>query len=214
MYAGRIVAAGRTRSGANAALYRVSSRSFPNRQAVDLGGRLAIVPREGHEGDVYKNPYIAYNCLRIADTFAIATNGTQTDPVAEKIAAGTAPRDALVQALSTLDYEKDDYNTPRIAAVVPEAGDEAWLGIVRHDALLVRAVPLVAGRATWLSTYEGDEIQGPGGPQEFDFDAGDALEAARFVVTGGDFSKLTNPVTSAAALATARGFELATFQVP
>ena len=55
MYAGRIVAVGRTPEGANAALYRVSSRSFPNRQAVDLGGKLAIVPREGHEGDVQKN---------------------------------------------------------------------------------------------------------------------------------------------------------------
>lgn len=214
MYAGRIVAVGRTRSGANAALYRVSSRSFPNRQAVDLGGRLAIVPREGHEGDVQKNPYIAYNCLRIANSFAIATNGTQTDPVAEKITSGTGPRDALIQALSTLDYERDDYNTPRIASVVPREGDEAWLGIVRHDALIVRAVPLVAGRAIWLSTYEGNEIHGPGGPQELDFEAANAAEAARFVVSGGDFAKLTNPVTSAAALATPRGFELATYQLP
>ena len=77
MYAGRIVAVGRTPGGANAVLYRVSSRSFPNRKAVDLGGRLAIVPREGHEGDVQKNPYIAYACLRIAEAhgerFAIAT---------------------------------------------------------------------------------------------------------------------------------------------
>ena len=46
------------------------------------------------------------------------------------------------------------------------------------------------------------------------WDADDALEAARFVVAGGEFSKLTNPVTSAAALATTRGFELATYQVP
>ena len=214
MYAGRIVAAGRTASGANAALYRVSSRSFPNRQAVDLGGRLAIVPREGHEGDVYKNPYIAYNCLRIAGAYAIATNGTQTDPVAEKIAAGIPPRDALVQSLLALDYEKDDYNTPRIAAVVPQHGDEAWLGIVRHDAMVVRAVPLSEGRAVWLSTYEGDDIDASDRSQNVGFDAGDATEAARFIVSGGEFAELTNPVTSAAALATSRGFELATYLVP
>ena len=67
MYAGRIVAVGRTRSGANAGLYRVSSRSFPNRRVVELGGRLAVLPREGHEGDVHKNPYIAYNASRYKD---------------------------------------------------------------------------------------------------------------------------------------------------
>ena len=43
MYVGRIVAVGRTRAGANAALYRVSSRSFPNRRIVEAGGHLAVV---------------------------------------------------------------------------------------------------------------------------------------------------------------------------
>ena len=88
MYVGRIAAVARTRSGSNSALYRVSSRSFPNRMAVDNGGRLAIVPREGHEGDVQKNPYIAYNCLRVAGEWAVATNGSHTDPIAEKIELG------------------------------------------------------------------------------------------------------------------------------
>ena len=92
MYVGRIVAVGRTRAGANAALYRVSSRSFPNRMAVEVDGRLAIVPRPGHEGDLHKNPYIAYNAVRIAGEFAVATNGSQTDPIAEKISLGVPPR--------------------------------------------------------------------------------------------------------------------------
>ena len=65
MYVGRIVAIGRTPGGANLAAYRVSSRSFPNREAVQGEGRCAVVPRAGHEADVSKNPYIAYNCLRI-----------------------------------------------------------------------------------------------------------------------------------------------------
>ena len=43
MYVGRIVAVGRTHAGANAALYRVSSRSFPNRMAVEVDGRKATV---------------------------------------------------------------------------------------------------------------------------------------------------------------------------
>jgi IMP cyclohydrolase len=131
MYVGRIVAVGRTAQGANAALYRVSSRSFPNRQAVDLGGKLAVVPREGHEADVQKNPYIAYNCLRIASGWAIATNGSQTDPIAEKVESGVPLRDALASCLLALDYEKDDYDTPRIAAAVPLEGDRGWLATVR-----------------------------------------------------------------------------------
>jgi IMP cyclohydrolase len=207
MYVGRIVAVGRTRSGQNAALYRVSSRSFPSRQAVDLNGQLAIVPREGHESDVYKNPYIAYNCLRIAADQAVVTNGSHTDPIAEKVAAGIPARDALVASLLALDYEKDDYNTPRIAGVVPREGDRAWLGIVRHDALVVKEVGLQAGRAIWIATYEANDVRES---QTSDFDAADAAGAARFVIDGGEFANLTNPVTAAACLATSRGFELAT----
>ena len=67
MYVGRIVAVGRTPEGRNAVMYRVSSRSFPNRRTVQTPVALAVVPREGHEGDLAKNPYIAYNCLRLAD---------------------------------------------------------------------------------------------------------------------------------------------------
>jgi IMP cyclohydrolase len=208
MYVGRIVAVGRTTGGANAALYRVSSRSFPSRTCVDLGGKLAIVPREGHEGDVHKNPYIAYNCLRVAGAWAIATNGSQTDPIAEKVEAGMPVRDAFAAALLTLDYEKDDYSTPRIAAAVPLEGDTGWLGIVRHDALVVKAIPLVAGRAAWLATYEADDVSEA---QVCDFDAADAVAAARSAVDGPGFRDLVNPVTSGAALASGRHFELGTW---
>jgi IMP cyclohydrolase len=63
MYIGRIVAVGMTKSSKLVALYRVSSRSFPNRQTRMIGQAVAIVPKEGFESDIYKNPYIAYNCL-------------------------------------------------------------------------------------------------------------------------------------------------------
>ena len=95
MYVGRIVAVGRNRKGQLAALYRVSSRSFPNREAQIKENAVAIVPKKGAEGDVFKNPYIAYNCLRIAGRTAVATNGSQTDPIAEKVAAGMPLRDAF-----------------------------------------------------------------------------------------------------------------------
>ncbi len=210
MYVGRIVAVGRTRTGANAALYRVSSRSFPNRMAVEVDGRLAIVPRPGHEGDLHKNPYIAYNAVRIAGEFAIATNGSQTDPIAEKIALGVPPRDALAAALLALDYEKDSLNTPRIAGVVPLEGDTGWLAIVRHDALVVKAVPLAPGRAWYIATYDHDDVRDA---QHVAFDAADATAAARFAVDGGAFASLERPVTAAAALSAGRGFRLGTFLV-
>lgn len=207
MYVGRIVGVGRTQGGANTALYRVSSRSFPNRQAVDLGGKLAIVPREGHEGDIQKNPYIAYNCLRVANGWAIATNGSHTDPIVEKVGMGVPLRDALASCLLAMDYEKDDYDTPRIAAAVPASGDCGWLAIVRHDAIVVKEIALEPGRVAWLATYEANDVRDE---QTFDFAAQDAAGAARFVADGGAFAELTNPVTSAAALAAGDAFELAT----
>ena len=119
MYVGRIVAVGKNKAGANALMYRVSSRSFPNRQAIDIDGTLAIIPRPGFESDMTRNPYIAYNALRVTGDWAIATNGTHTDPITEKIGLGMPVRDSLAISMLALDYEKDDFNTPRVAAVVP-----------------------------------------------------------------------------------------------
>ncbi len=210
MYDGRIVAVGRSEAGRNAVMYRVSSRSFPNRQAVDNDGMLAIIPRPGAEADLQKSPYIAYNALRLSGEWAVATNGSHTDPIAEKIGAGLPPRDALVLCLSAMDYEHDDLDTPCIAAVVPHTGDVAWLAIVRADALVVKAVELHAGRARYLATYEANDIDEA---QSSDFDAASGEDAAAFVVSGGVFAGLERPVTSAAALATDDGFSLGTYVV-
>ncbi len=65
MYLGRIVAAGMTAKGNPVAAYRVSSRSFPNRTANLVGETISIIPRKGFESDLSKNPYIAYNCVRL-----------------------------------------------------------------------------------------------------------------------------------------------------
>ena len=210
MYVGRIVAVGKNNTGANTVMYRVSSRSFPNRQAVNNDGTLAIVPRPGAEGDLNKNPYIAYNALRLAGEWAVATNGSHTDPIAEKIAAGVPVREALVLTLMAMDYEKDDFNTPRIAAAVPREGDSGWLAIVRHDALVVKQVPLQAGRAQYIATYEADDVRDT---QVSDFDAADAAACAAYVISGGAFAELEKPVTSAAALAEGASFGLGLYIV-
>jgi IMP cyclohydrolase len=214
MYVGRIVAVGRTPNGNNAVMYRVSSRSFPNRRTVETPRGLAIVPREGHESDLSKNPYIAYNCVRVAEgagrVVAVATNGSQTDPIAEKIASGMSIRDALVESLSVLDYEKDDFSTPRIAVAVARGADEGWGGIVRADGLHVRRFALEPGKAFYFATYEMND---PRPDYSSDFEAETAQEAAEWIVSGGAFARLENPVCSAAAVATADGFDLAGFTV-
>ena len=210
MYVGRIVAVGKNKAGANAVMYRVSSRSFPNRQAVDNNGTLAIVPRPGAEGDLQKNPYIAYNALRVAGDWAIATNGTHTDPITEKIAQGMSVRDSMAISLLALDYEKDDFDTPRIAAAVPRDGDTGWLAIVRKDGLVVKEVALESGKAQYLATYEANDVRES---QTSDFDATSAGAAAAFAVSGGAFADLEKPVTSVAALTNDAGFALGTFIV-
>ena len=208
MYVGRIVAIGKTRTGANGALYRVSSRSYPNRRVMATAHGLVVIPRPGHEADAIHNPYVAYTAVRLAGGFAVAANGSHTDPITEKIAAGTSPRDALAATLLALDYEHDDLSTPRVAGVVPLGGDVGWLGIVRKDALVVKEVPLQQGRAWYVATYQADDIRLE---QTTTFDARDAVEAARFALEGGIFASLEHPVASGAALSSGASFTLGTF---
>ena len=60
MYLGRIISIGSSKDGVYAS-YRVSSRSFPNRKSVVNNQKVAIIPTQGSEDDIYKNPYISYN---------------------------------------------------------------------------------------------------------------------------------------------------------
>ena len=82
-----MLAVGNTKAGKFVA-YRVSSRSFPNRMTKGYDDRVAIVPKEGFETDVFKNPYIAYNCIKLVDDVAVVSNGSHTDVIAENIACG------------------------------------------------------------------------------------------------------------------------------
>jgi len=162
MYIGRFIVVG---PGVGA--YRVSSRSFPNRTVVERDDLLTVVPTaEAAETD---NPYVSYNCARPVDGQAVVGNGSHVDPVTEKLELGYPARDALVSGLFALDYEKDDYDTPRIAGVV--GAEEAYVGIVRKDALLVEAV----SEPTLVATYEKNS------PEAYALSAEAADEAAREV---------------------------------
>lgn len=208
MYVGRIVAVGRTRQGKLAAMYRVSSRSFPDRRPKVMGGAVAVVPKEGFENDIHKSAYIAYNCLRTAGSCAVVTNGTQTDPIAEKLVAGMGMRDALGAVLPVMDFERDDFDTPRIAGIVDRASGRAALGIVRRDALLVREFELAEGEALYVATYERSDV----GREQRDgsFDAATAEQGCDYVLGRGVFADFELPVLAVCALETADGFALAT----
>lgn len=211
MYVGRIVSVALTEDGRWCAAYRVSSRSFPNRRALVRGDTVSIVPKPGHESDVEKNPYIAYNCVRIAcgGSVAVASNGSHTDPIAEKLDSGMGVRDAIALSLLTLDFERDAYDTPRICAVadtraVPRGA--GWLGVVRRDGLHVRQAPLTDGRFRYVATYEeNDPIDGQAGA----FPVRTASEACDFMLCGGIFAQRTHPVTAVAVVANDRGFTVA-----
>jgi len=177
MYVGRFVVI-----GPEVAAYRVSSRSFPNRKIIERDGSLTVVPTaDAEETD---NPYVSYNCVRTADTpdgeAAVLGNGSHVDPITEKLGMGYPARDALAESLLALDYEKDDYDTPRVAGVVggtPTAsrtasddviGESAYIGTVRKDALLVREVE----EPTLVATYEENA------PTPYAFEATSARDAA------------------------------------
>lgn len=207
MYIGRIVSVAMTPGGELCAGYRVSSRSFPNRTAVVSADKVSIIPKVGHEADIQKNPYIAYNCVRIVfdGEVAIVTNGSHTDPIAEKIALGVPPRDALALPMLALDYEKDQYNTPRIAALVDKRSNEAWLAVVRDDGIEVCGIPLRFGRFYYVATYEENRINDT---QSGVFTPSTAQETCDFLLGGGVFAERENAVTAVAAVATDSGFSL------
>ena len=165
MYVGRFLVA-----APGLAAYRVSSRSFPNRKVIERDGDLTVVPTD--DAEPTDNPYVSYNCVRRVaradgdEQVAVIGNGSHVDPIAEKVGMGYPARDALASALLSLDYEKDDYDTPRLAGVLDEDG--AHVGIVRKDALLVERVE----EATLVATYERDD------PSPEEFGATTAADAA------------------------------------
>ncbi len=197
VYVGRLLVA---RPGLVA--YRVSSRSFPNRQTRVGDGRVAVVPTaDAEETD---SPYVVYDCLEVLGgegatrSRVVAGNGSHVDPVAGKLSRGTPVRDALATVLGAMDFERDDYDTPRIAAVVGES--TAHVGTVRRDALLVEAVD----EPTLVATYEEDR------PRAFGFEPADATAAARAVYD----LEFEHAVCAAAATVEGAAVEVATRDGP
>jgi IMP cyclohydrolase len=192
MYLGRILAVGLTNENNPFLAYRVSSRSFPNRRTIVSKENVSIVPKEGYEKDIYKNPYLTYNCLKIVDNIAVISNGSHTDLIADKIESGMNTKDALTLSLLAMDYEKDDYNTPRIAGVVNPEEYEAYIGIVTDEKILVEK--LESGTAKFISTYEQQT------PKNVEIPVKTSKDLAEFIFNQGEFKNFTNPVSSVASI--------------
>lgn len=154
MYVGRIVVIGRT-GGRAWAGYRVSSRSFPNRKAKVRGDSVLVSPVDPK--DLERNPYIAYNCIRIAGKAAVVANGTHADMIGEKIIDGTRPLEAIAFSLTAYGHERDELDTPRIAGVVMKG--RGWLGIARRDEIRVREFDLSGDGAFMVATYEKTDLE-------------------------------------------------------
>ena len=184
MYVGRIVVIGRT-GGRAWAGYRVSSRSFPNRMAKVRGDSVLVSPVDPK--DLEKNPYIAYNCIRIAGKAAVVANGTHADMIAEKITDGTKPLEAIAFSLTAYGHERVELDTPRIAGVVMKG--RGWLGIARKDEIRVREFDLSGDGAFMVATYEKTEFE------EISLGGGSAGEIAK----GAFEMEYEKPVCSAAA---------------
>jgi IMP cyclohydrolase len=205
MYVGRIVSVGLTYSNRLCLMYRVSSRSFPNRVIKDIKGALAVIPSPGSETDIYQNPYISYNCLRHNSEFAVVGNGTHTDPIFEKLESGMSIRDSLTSVLFGMDFEHDDYSTPRIAAVVSKSSRNLALGIIRIDGIEIKVFNQIPGEYRFVTTYETNKISTDFGGM--DLNAQRPKEAAQFIINGGKFLEFEKPVSSAAAIEVDTGFE-------
>lgn len=209
MYVGRIVGVGRSQKGDLIAAYRVSSRSFPNRNVEKLGDTMRIIAQQGSADAASDSPYIAYECLIWNSRFAVVSNGTHTRPIYERLKAGNAPRDAIVSVLVGLDREFDQHDTPRICGLVDLAENRLWLGSITATSLSVIPIEARPGQLAYITTYE---FPLPRTEQiDQDLDAVDPNAVCSHITRESVFSQFENPVCAASWIGSASGHKTATF---
>ena len=152
VYVGRMVGVG-LNDGKPFAFYRLSSRSFPNRKALIKGDEVYIVNLT--ETD---NPYVSYPVVKILPEYAVVSNGAHTTFITQAL-EWEKPRKALIHVLDAMDYERDGYNTPRIAGIIQRDEDEAFLGFIGEDEFWVKRVKLEEGKAFFTATYNVEGIE-------------------------------------------------------
>lgn len=144
-YTGRTLGIG-LMEGRPFAFYLLCSRSFPKRRAI--ARENAVYIENLTETD---NPYVSYPVVRLLEDYAVVTNGLQTDFIAQAL-EWESPKKALIHVLDALDYERDDYNTPRIAGIIG-GGGRGWLGFAGREEFWVKELELKEGKAFVTATY-------------------------------------------------------------
>ena len=147
VYRGRYIAIGAL--SVPTALYRVSSRSFPNRRIDLVGDTAQVVPSQSAEKS--DNPFISYRCYtQLAPDTVVVSNGSQIDQVVSKLRRGCPMKDALMLALVANDFEDDGHATPRIIGAVQ--GSTGYVGSVGAKHIGVYAFDLAEGVFFEVST--------------------------------------------------------------
>lgn len=156
-YPGRVIVVARTAAGL-ACGYAATGRSEASRQRrirLTDQGELFVEPTVGDAHD----PLRHYRAVRSSERHFVLSNGTQTDPVADRLSHGTPP----AVALEDLEVEGDPpIYTPRITVIV-DAQDQIWLAAAHRgsaeratsDTIVTRLGALEIGQGALLSTYSG-----------------------------------------------------------
>jgi IMP cyclohydrolase len=148
-----MLACGRDPGGSVYLHYRVNSRSFKNRVLKLDGGKVGVLPASRESAD-FENAYVTYNCCRKSEALCVLSNGAQTDPIFEKCARGSSPRDAIASVLLGMDYEFDGHDTPRIALYANADSGALYFGVVTNASIAVERVDPKSGELLLISTNE------------------------------------------------------------
>lgn len=160
-YPGRGVLWARTGDGTPVGAYFLTGRTAASRSRTlhrtGAEGELTVAPVAGDADDALRH----YVAVRPSGRWIVYGNGEQVATVADRLAAGRLP----AQALDDLDYEPDPpIFTPRLTVVAETNGSAAWFGAARHspgprtatDRMTLRVGELAPGEAILLTTYHSD----------------------------------------------------------
>ena len=193
-----MVLAGLAANGRWVVGYRVSSRSFPNREAVRLENAVRIVPKQGSAEAVSDNPYIAYECLLWNEDYVVAGNGSHTRVLFDRLLGGGPLRDIAATVLLAMDREFDQNDTPRIATILHRPSATLLMASVTARSLSVVPWQAKPGLVGYLAT-NGYAVPNPSSTLAIPA-RGAAAALCRQMISGPGFADFEHPVCAAAAI--------------
>lgn len=163
-YPGRIIIIGRDITGKNeVVIYAITGRS-PSSQARKMelkDDSIWATPTDEEALKTGNLDLLVYPAILLSNGIAVS-NGKQTTDIKTCLGQSQNPAELLKLALNEWDYEPDaPIFTPRISGCII-LQKEAALSIIKRaaDGSSIRnffEIPLKAGKAKMISTYEGDD---------------------------------------------------------